>query len=108
MPEKFMWAGMAKVAAAPIYAGMSDLTEWYHGSEITPGTGWNGRDAGTWSFINGLLLSGQKDIFQDMSWTHRAFQASGIWAIRHAVSVENDNITKDARKNKCCFLIWKG
>lgn len=32
MPEKFMWTGMAKVAAAPIYAGMSDLTEWYHAS----------------------------------------------------------------------------
>ena len=28
-----------------------------------------------------------------MSWTHRAYRASGIWAIRHAVAVEDDRIT---------------
>ena len=93
MPEKFMWAGMAKVAAAPIYAGMSDLTEWYHSSEITPGTGFGTRDPGTRTFINNLLLSGQKRIFEDMAWTHRAYQASGIWAIKEAVILENPRIT---------------
>jgi hypothetical protein len=86
MPEKFMWAGMAKTAAAPIYAGMSDLTEWYYGSELTPGIGLGTRDAGTWFFINGLLLNGQRHIFQDMAWGHRAYQASGIGAIEHAAS----------------------
>ena len=96
MPEKFMWAGMAKVAAAPIYAGMSDLTEWYHASELTPGSGFGTRDPGTRSFINNLLLSGQKRIFEDMAWTHRAYQASGIWAIREAILLENDQITSQA------------
>lgn len=89
MPEKFMWAGMAKTAAAPIYAGMSDLTEWYNISEITPGTGFGTRDRGTAQFINGLLLDGQRHIFNDMAWSHRAYQASGIGAIRHAVEAEN-------------------
>jgi hypothetical protein len=93
MPEKLMWAGMAKVAAAPIYAGMSDLTEWYHSSEITPGTGFGTRDPGTRTFINNLLLSGQKRIFEDMAWTHRAYQASGIWAIKETVILENPRIT---------------
>lgn len=36
MPEKFMWAGMAKVAAAPIYAGMSDLNTWWQATGVIP------------------------------------------------------------------------
>jgi hypothetical protein len=93
MPEKFMWAGMAKTAAAPIYAGMSDLTEWYYGSEITPGTGFGARDVGTGWFINGLLLDGQRHIFNDKAWTHRAYQASGIEALKHTVAVGGPTIT---------------
>jgi hypothetical protein len=69
---------------------MSDLTEWYHASELTPGTGFGTRDPGTRSFINNLLLSGQKRIFEDMAWTHRAYQASGIWAIKHVIENEDD------------------
>jgi hypothetical protein len=89
MPEKFMWAGMAKVAAAPIYAGMSDLTEWYYGSEFIFGA----RDVGTQWFINGLLLRGQRHIFDDKAWCHHAYMASGIWAIKHAVLVDGSDIT---------------
>ena len=108
MPEKFMWAGMAKVAAAPIYAGMSDLTEWYHASEITPGTGFGTRDPGTRSFINSLLLSGQKRIFEDMAWAHRAYMASGIGAIRHAVANQGVAITSLAAWNNIAQGILNG
>ena len=76
MPEKFMWAGMAKTAAAPIYAGMSDLTTLWQVQELAGGYG-----AGTYSLTRGLLCGGQKAIFTDKAWVHRAYMASGIWAL---------------------------
>lgn len=74
--ETFMWAGMAKTAAAPIYAGMSDLTTLWLAQETAGGYG-----AGTYWLTRGLLCSGQKAIFTDKAWAHRAYQASGIWAL---------------------------
>jgi hypothetical protein len=76
MPEKFMWAGMAKTAAAPIYAGMSDLTTLWQVQELAGGYG-----AGTYFLTRGLLCGGQKAIFTDKAWAHRAYMASGIWAL---------------------------
>jgi hypothetical protein len=81
MPEKFMWAGMAKTAAAPIYAGMSDLTTWWQAQQI-PGVGGADGGVGTKILINGLLLGGQKAIFTDKAWAHRAYLASGIGALK--------------------------
>src|SRR5690606_6991743 len=89
MPEKFMWAGMAKTAAAPIYAGMSDLTTWWQAQWALPG----GDDgAGTKELIEGLLLSGQKAICADKGWAHRAYMASGKWALDW-VRKTNENAT---------------
>jgi hypothetical protein len=76
MPEKFMWAGMAKTAAAPIYAGMSDLTTLWQVQEAAGGYG-----AGTYFLTRGLLCGGQKAIFTDKAWAHRAYMASGIGAL---------------------------
>ncbi len=90
MPEKFMWAGMAKVAAGPIFAGMSDLTKWLEfQTALVP----QGATGGIKTFINDLLLDGQKQIFYDMAWTHRAYMASGLWAIEHVVAKAGDRIT---------------
>ena len=93
MPEKFMWAGMAKVAAAPIYAGMSDLNTWWIATGVTPPwppyQGLGDRDYGIEVFIEGLLLDGQKRIFNDKAWAHRAYKSSGIGALKH---VETSNI----------------
>ena len=83
MPEKFMWAGMAKTAAAPIYAGMSDLTTLWQVQEAAGGYG-----AGTYFLTRGLLCGGQKAIFTDMAWAHRAYLGSGIEALNW---VENEN-----------------
>jgi hypothetical protein len=97
MPEKFMWAGMAKVAAAPIYAGMSDLNTWWQATEITPPwppyQGPGDRDYGVEVFIEGLLLSGQKTIFLDMAWAHRSYNASGIFALNYVDSIETAKST---------------
>jgi len=80
MPDKFMWAGMAKTAAAPIYAGMSDLTSWWQAQTQGPFGGVDG-GIGTEFLIKGLLLGGQKAIFTDKAWAHRAYMASGKWAL---------------------------
>ena len=78
MPDKFMWAGMAKTAAAPIYAGMSDLTTWAQVQDAVPLQAYG---TATHIMVRGLLLGGQKKIFEDMGWAHRAYMASGRWAL---------------------------
>jgi hypothetical protein len=79
MPEKFMWAGMAKTAAAPIYAGMSDMSSWLWATDSIPPD--DDRDPGVDVFVKLLLLGGQKAIFEDKAWAHRAYIASGNWAL---------------------------
>jgi hypothetical protein len=79
MPDKFMWAGMAKTAAAPIYAGMSDLTSWAWAQDAVP---FQKYGTATQRMIKGLLLSGQKKIFEDKAWAHRAYMASGRCSLR--------------------------
>jgi hypothetical protein len=85
--EGFMWAGMAKTAAGPIYAGMCDMTSWWQAQQI-PGVGGADGGTGTEYFIEGLLLGGQKAIFADKAWAHRAYTASGRGALDW---VENNN-----------------
>ena len=87
MPENFMWAGMAKTAAAPIYAGMSDMTSWWQLQQV-PAVGGVDGGFGTELFIDGLLLSGQKAIYADKAWAHRAYFASSKWALDW---LENEN-----------------
>ena len=94
-PDEFMWAGMAKTAAAPIYAGMSDLTTWQQAQKIPGVSSDNG--LGTEILIEGLLLGGQKAIFTDKAWAHRAYVASGKWALDWVRS-ENNNATD--------FIAW--
>jgi hypothetical protein len=79
MPDKFMWAGMAKTAAAPIYAGMSDLTTWAQVQDAVPLQAYG---TATHIMVRGLLLGGQKKIFEDKAWAHRAYMASGRWALK--------------------------
>lgn len=79
MPEKFMWAGMAKTAAAPIYAGMSDLTTWAQVQDAA--VPFQQYGTATHILVQGLLLGGQKKIFEDKAWAHRAYLASGRWSL---------------------------
>jgi len=81
-PEKQMWAGMAKVAGAEIYAGMSDMEIWTQAPIF-------GGDPGSKQFLTDFLVTGAREIFNDMGWSHFAYTSSGIWAIKH-VSELND------------------
>ena len=92
-----MWAGMAKVAAAPIYAGMSDLHTWWINSALWPVYAPRGfRDPGVQIFIKGLLLGGQKNIFADKAWAHRAYKASGIGALNY---IDDSEVNKSTDYN---------
>ncbi len=80
-PEKQLWAGMAKVAGAELYAGMHDIEVWAQWSE----------DPGSYSFLNDFLVTGAREIFNDMAWAHLAYKSSGIWALQYVEDNEGKN-----------------
>ncbi len=77
-PEKLMWAGMAKLAGATVFAGLSDAQHmresWVLG---IPAYLANARD------FQSQLMTGNRVIFDDLGWQHRAFVASGVYALKH-------------------------
>jgi hypothetical protein len=90
---------MAKTAAAPIYGGMSDLSLWLT-AQLYFGFGGLDEGGGTIAFINGLLCGGQKAIFSDKAWAHRAYMASGISALKWIESQTTGNAPTD-------FAAWR-
>lgn len=87
--EQFMWPGMARVAASSIYAGMSDMYLW----NTNPVTG---GEPGAVSFVNDFIIPGAQAIFADKAWAHRAYAASGIWAIKHINETEAGSVNLTA------------
>jgi len=81
-PHLFLWAGLAKMAGGPAYAAMNDAE---HGRTASYVGGVAGPLVGqvTADFFQINLMRGNYDIFNDLAWQFRAYQASGIWALRH-------------------------
>ncbi|MCX8495894.1 MAG: hypothetical protein ORN51_06900 [Akkermansiaceae bacterium] len=73
--DKLIWAGMAKMAGAPVYAALSDAQV---ARAVGPGIGVEliARQ------LQRALMKGNKDIFLDLAWQHRAYAASGISALK--------------------------
>lgn len=90
--EKFLWPGMARVAATSIYAGMSDMYLW----NTNPVTG---GEPGAVGFVNDFIIPGAQAIFNDLAWAHRAYAASGIYAVKHLRDTENDSVNFPAWKD---------
>jgi hypothetical protein len=90
--EKFLWPGMARVAAASIYAGMSDMYLW----NTNPFTG---SEPGAVAFVNDFMIPGAQAIFNDLAWSHRAYAASGIYAIKHLDETEQESLDFQAWKD---------
>jgi len=88
--EEMMWAGMAKTAAAPIYGAMSDLSTYNQLQQAAALANIDIGGPGTNAVIKGLLCNGQLQIFGDKGWPHRAFVASGIWALNHVAENAED------------------
>jgi hypothetical protein len=81
--DSFLWAGLAKMAGGPVYAGMNDAE---YGRTVVPSwaPGWTLSTAnGICDFFQNTLIKGNYDIFDDLAWQFYAYQASGIWALRY-------------------------
>jgi hypothetical protein len=81
-PDLFLWAGLAKMAGGPVYGAMVDA-EYGRGPSLpswVPGGTLPGAIA---DFFQKTLMKGNYDIFSDLAWQFRAYETSGIWALRH-------------------------
>lgn len=95
-PEELYWAGMAKAAGAAVYAGMVDMNAWREYSLLVGTPFAQRRITKLDQIIEGFLLAGNRDIFNDMSWSHHAYASSGLWAINHLENEQINNGTIDA------------
>lgn len=69
-----MWAGMAKLAGAPVFAGLSDAK---YGLDIPLAGAIADKILSVRDFQTQLMI-GNKLIFEDLGWQHRAYVASGV------------------------------
>ena len=82
--NQFMWAGMARTASASIYAAMADAAQ--------PGAA--GAFVGVqFDEVEKALLYGQWLIYADLGWPHRAYEASGIGALKYVKEDLNEDFT---------------
>lgn len=85
-PDQFMWPGLAKMAGGPVYGAMVDaehyrgpVPPWWDPAQILAAAARNAVS----DYFQTTLMKGNYDIFDDLAWQFRAYQASGIWALRH-------------------------
>ena len=95
-PADYTWPGMAKLAAAPIYAGMSDA-QWGRDSLIGDiffdlimrnvlfdDNPTNRADVRSGlQIVQTQLMKGNIDIFDDLAWQFHAHNFSGIYALKY-------------------------
>ena len=95
-PADYTWPGMAKLAASPIYAGMSD-SQW--GRDLLIGDIFfdlimrnvlfddnptNRADVRSGlQIVQTQLMKGNIDIFDDLAWQFHAHKFSGIYALKY-------------------------
>ncbi|MCX8488206.1 MAG: hypothetical protein ORN22_03760, partial [Opitutales bacterium] len=90
-PDKFQWAGLGKLAGAPVYAGLSDAQ---HGrANVIEGIAETLRGAisdeeqfvsdakGLVKSTQALLVDGNIRIFEDLAWQFAAYRCSGLGAL---------------------------
>lgn len=97
-PDKFQWAGLGKLAGAPVYAGLSDAQ---HGranviegiAETLRGLISNEKQLVSDAkdlvkSTQALLVYGNIRIFEDLAWQFAAYRCSGLGAL-HYVDMQN-------------------
>ncbi len=72
------WAGLAKLAGGPVYAGMQDM-QYVDLNKVGPAFKEIDEDN---KEMARLLLTMQKDIFVDLAWQHELYIAEGIDGMR--------------------------
>jgi hypothetical protein len=78
---------------------MSDMYLWNDTSFTSLITGNNscaGGDPGSHQMLKDFMIPGAQAIFDDLAWSHRAYAASGIYAMKHLDDTENGSVRMDA------------
>jgi len=87
-PEKFLWAGLAKQAGAPVYAGLSDAQNGRAGLAIAT---FGIIDSATLLAIQDTLIQANIDIYKDLAYQFVAYRTGGIQSMEYLA--ENQVIT---------------
>ena len=110
-PDKFQWAGLAKLAGAPVYAGLSDAQhgrvkyadEWI--SQFSQLLFWKSAAekerlvAETKQLIKStqaLLVDGNIKVFEDLAWQFAAYRCSGLGALNYVYDQDERALLFDA------------
>ncbi len=79
-PDQCLWAGRAKLAGAPVYAGLSDAQNGRSGLAIGS---FGIIDDPILAEIQDLLIEANINIFEDLAYQFVAYRSSGICALEH-------------------------
>jgi hypothetical protein len=110
-PDKFQWAGLAKLAGAPVYAGLSDAQHvrvkyaevWI--SKLNALSIWKSADEKirlideTKQLIEStqaLLVDGNIKVFEDLAWQFAAYRCSGLGALDYVNDQDESSLLFDA------------
>lgn len=89
-PEKLDWMGAARMVGGAVYGGLCDL------------------QASTPSFsVMDELMGGQILIYRDLAWQHRAYVASGIWALEWVAEHDSGSVNGIGGQDACEIEVWK-
>jgi hypothetical protein len=105
-PDKFQWAGLGKLAGAPVYAGLSDAQ---HGrANVIEGIAetFRGAFSDEEQFVlaakdlvkstQALLIKGNIDVFEDLAWQFAAYRCSGLEALKYVYDQDEGALLYDA------------
>jgi len=101
--QNFLWAGLAKLAGAPVYAGLSDAENLKGSGFYIGGLPWSptalalgtfGETYGT-TFQNDLI-SMNIAIYSDLAWQFEAYKNGGLAAIQTAYAYGNSDLDQPA------------
>jgi hypothetical protein len=76
--DKFLWAGLAKQAGAPVYAGLSDAQNGRRGEAILT---WGNIEDTVLKEIQDILVQANIEIYNDLAYQFAAYRAGGIGSI---------------------------
>lgn len=104
--DKFLWAGLAKLAGHPVYAGLSDAQNGRYGLAIAPfGVLADPLLAG----IQDILIDANIKIYKDLGYQFAAYRTGGIKSIKYLfdeqeITQENYDAWKDIDKGTAPFV----
>lgn len=86
--DKFLWAGLAKLAGAPVYGGLSDAQNGRDGSPASAGAPmpfpvFGIGAASTLKDIQDLLIDANINIYNDLAYQFVAYRTGGLKPLEH-------------------------